>query len=133
MIEAFALQRDQREFGAAMFRVAACAISLAGGTFIVARMIPGIRFHFALDLGMTFEAFQTALPKIVASCALRNAPEVRVGARQRTRRNLRARGDARAEQCQSRTPERKLDAMWPYKRSSPPLLPISFQKHFAKS
>ena len=57
MIETLPVQRSEREFRAAMFHMAACTIRLADGTFVGARVIARARFHPALNLAVTFEAY----------------------------------------------------------------------------
>ena len=73
VIETFPVQRDKRDFGAAMLNMAASAIRFACGTVVGARVIPRARIHSALDLGMTLEALEAARSKIVAGGALGNS------------------------------------------------------------
>jgi len=107
MIETLPVQRDEREFGAAMFRMAARTIRPVGGTLAGTRVKARARFQSALDFNVTLEAFQTAPCKIVARCTFGDTPQARMSLRQRTRCYLRP-GDTAAEYAQSREQERNL-------------------------
>jgi hypothetical protein len=136
MIETLPVQSNQCKFRAAMFDMTARAIRLADGIFEGARMIARAGFHSDLDLDVTFEASETARSKIVAGCALSDARQLGVSARQRTRCNLRLR-DTAAEHIQCRAPERNahtpshfsgnskhVPVAWPCVQKVPRSLPI---------
>lgn len=80
MIEFLPVEGDERRFRAAMFRMAARAIKLAGGTLVGTRVKASPCFYPAPDLGVTIKALQTARSEIVARCALGHTIQVRVGA-----------------------------------------------------
>ena len=102
MIEVFPVQSDEGEFRAAMFNVAARTILLADGTIVGPRVKALLAVHSALDLKMTFQAFETPRSKIVAGCALGNTLQVRMYRRQKARGNLRL-GDNDAEHAHKYT------------------------------
>ena len=91
MVEALAIETGKYELRAIVFRMTTRAIRLTRGGFVHAGMISGVRFHSAPNLAMAFQTLEAApaRTRLVARRAFGHAFQLRVGWRQRTRRDLR--------------------------------------------
>lgn len=63
VIKAFPVQLDQGKFFAVMIGVATDAVSLSGGTLVLARVITRAGVQPALDLEMTLETLKGSIPR----------------------------------------------------------------------